>query len=106
MGAEKLNQPFLLEVPIDNPAAEKRAEGPQNCLSEILRELVDGEDGQPRPGALAEVERGTGIPMSTLYDWYKGKTRWQALDKNIPKLAKFFGVSIEYLAYGIGEDSK
>jgi hypothetical protein len=54
---------------------------------------------------LADIQKATGIKWGTLYGWYKGDVGSQLLDFNIYKLAKFFNVSIHYLAFGIGDDS-
>jgi hypothetical protein len=70
-----------------------------NCLSEILRELID-----EWKISLADVQRGTGIAWPTLQGYFSGKVKTQMLDGNILALSKFFGCSINYLAFGIGEE--
>jgi hypothetical protein len=56
-----------------------------------------------RKVSLADIQLGTGIPFSTLQDWITQKSKSQLLDGRILALSKFFNVSINYLAFGIGE---
>ncbi len=77
----------------------RRALQAPNCLAEMLRELMDERRVEPK-----HIHEATGIPYSTLSEWYLGKVKVQALDGNILALARFFNVSIHYLAFGIGDD--
>lgn len=90
---------FEHELPIDNPDGAKRVKSP-NILQEILAELMSA-----RGVEMADIHKATGIPYPTLCDWAFGKVQTQKLDRNILKLAQYFNVSIEYLGFGIGDDS-
>jgi hypothetical protein len=69
-----------------------------NCLLEIVAELMD-----ERKISMADIQRETDIPWATLHSWLiDGKS--QILDGNIMALSKFFDCSINYLAFGIGEE--
>ena len=68
------------------------------CLQDILLELMD-----EWKVSMAEIQRETLIPWGTLSNWIiDGKT--PVLDRNILALSKFFNCSINYLAFGIGEE--
>ncbi len=88
-----------------NPINYKKIKGTRatlratNCLSEILRELMDERGIEPK-----HIYEATGIPFSSISDWYLGKVKAQTLNGNILALAQFFNVSIHYLAFGIGSD--
>lgn len=47
----------------------------------------------------ADLHRGTGISYSTLSGWTNGDVETQLLDANIKVMARFLGVSVDYLAY-------
>ena len=49
----------------------------------------------------ADIHKATGIPFSSLSEWINRKVECQMLDDNIKKLARYFGCSIDYLAFGI-----
>jgi hypothetical protein len=87
------------ELPVTDEPKKKKKEV-ENCLQDILLELMERDKV-----SLADVQRSTGIPWGSLYGWYKGDVQAQMLDWNIFKLAKFFNVSIHYLAFGVGDDS-
>lgn len=70
-----------------------------NCLQDMLLELMNDRKVEPK-----HIHEATGIPYSTLSEWYLGRVKVQALDGNILALAKFFNVSIHYLAFGVGDD--
>lgn len=90
--------PMFADLPMDNPSAAVK---PVNCLQDMFIELIN-----ERRVELADIQKGTGIPWSTLHGWYIGDVKSQMLDKNVLKLAQFFNVSLEYLAFGIGPESK
>jgi transcriptional regulator with XRE-family HTH domain len=71
----------------------------KNCLQEILSELMTEKRVE-----LADVQKATGIPFPTLWGWATAKTGTQLLDENVLKLAQYFDVTIEYLAFGIGHE--
>lgn len=48
----------------------------------------------------ADLHYGTGISHSTLSGWINGEVETQLLDANVKVLARFWGVSVDYLAYG------
>ncbi len=53
---------------------------------------------QDRGVSAAVVCQATGIPKSSLSEWLSG--RQPKMDESIVKLAKFFGVSVEFLILG------
>ena len=61
-----------------------------NLLSALLKE---------RRLSLAEVNRATGIPISTLSEWCAG--REPKLSGSVVKLANYLGVSLDDLAGGV-----
>lgn len=85
------------ELPATDEPKKKREK--VNCLQDILIELMERDKV-----GLADVQKETGIPWGSLYGWYKGDVQAQLLDWNIFKLAKYFNVSIHYLAFGVGTD--
>lgn len=89
----------LIECPQTDP--EKKKKRAMNCLQDILLEQMDKQKI-----TLAEIQRGTGIPWGTLMGWHDGDTKAQILEKNVWELARFLGVSIEYLAFGIGPEDE
>lgn len=80
---------------------KKLKQASTNCLQDILLELMD-----ERGIEVKHIQKHTGISYSTLHDWVYGKVRYHFLDDKILKLARFFNVSIQYLAFGIGEDTE
>lgn len=87
------------EIPeTDEPKKKKRPK--VNCLQDMLIELMDRDKVQ-----LADVQKATGIAWGTLHSWYTQDVECQLLDWNVFKLAKYFNVSIHYLAFGVGDDS-
>lgn len=71
-----------------------------NCFQEIFLEILD-----ERKLGLAPIQKAADIPWPTLQGWYAGSTKTPLLDINILKLAQFLNVSIEYLCFGIGDDT-
>lgn len=69
------------------------------CLSDILLELMN-----ERRVEAADIHKATGIPYSTLTGYIKNHVKAPLLDGNILALSKFFNCSINYLAFGIGEE--
>jgi DNA invertase Pin-like site-specific DNA recombinase len=83
------------------PQTEKpKKQEERNILQEILLELME-----KRRVDLAVIQKETGISWSTLYKWYKGGTTSQLMRSELLKLARFFNVSLEYLCFGIGDDT-
>lgn len=81
---------------MDNIVDER---GIDNCLQDMFLELMN-----ERKCTLADIQRDTGIPFGTIYAWYRGEVRAQLLDRNVLALARYFDVTLEYLAFGIGQD--
>jgi len=52
----------------------------------------------------ADIHKATGIPYSTLTGYIKNHVKAPLLDGNILALSKFFNCSINYLAFGVGEE--
>lgn len=89
--------PMFSDLPeTDAPKAKPRI----NCLQDILLELMDERKVNP-----AQIQKTTGIPWSTLQGWITGSVSAQLADKNVLSLARYFSVSLEYLLFGIGDDS-
>ena len=86
------------EMPATDEAKKKES---INCLQDMFIELLDSRRVQ-----LADVQKGTGIAWGTLHGWYCGDVTSQLADKNLLKLAQYFNVSLEYLCFGIGDDSE
>lgn len=108
--------PMFADLPVyqddlDRIKAKKKR---VNALQEMLIELMNGDldengklvPGGRKPTSLADVQKGTNIAWGTLHGWYKGDVSAQLADENLLKLAQFFNVSLEYLCFGIGDDSK
>lgn len=93
--------PMFNELPMDNPEAAKKKQRVRNCLQDMLLEIMD-----ERKCSLADIQKHTKIPWGTLYGWFKGDVTAQYLDHNIAVLAKYFQVSIEYLAFGYGDSGE
>ncbi|MGE3608037.1 MAG: helix-turn-helix domain-containing protein [Bacteriovoracaceae bacterium] len=83
----------------DLPKKKKRTF--ENVLSTQLKRLM--LKGGITPSILV---REALIPMSTLCEWINGDVETQRLDDNIKKVARFFGVSVDYLAYGTPENQR
>ncbi|MBH46588.1 MAG: hypothetical protein CME71_00295 [Halobacteriovorax sp.] len=61
-------------------------------LAEILRKLLD-EQGI----SIAELARKTDVPKSNINTWLQGST---PNIEQVDKVARYFGVPLEYLAFG------
>jgi DNA phosphorothioation-dependent restriction protein DptG len=96
------NQPTIVpleQLPqTDEPKKKKKPSS--NILSKIMKELMEERDIK-----LAQIQKATGIAWSTLHGWYDGDVKAQILDEDLLKVARFFNVTLEYLAFGIGDDS-
>ena len=92
---------FDQELEMDNPDALKKTKRKMNCLQERLLELMD-----EHKVSLSEIQKATDIPWSTLMGWHDGDVKAQMLERNIWALAKFFGLPLENLAFGIGPDGE
>lgn len=64
-----------------------------STFSKVLKELMED-----RGITSKSVCDSTGIPKSTFSEWTNGRV--PKLDGSIVKLAKFFGVTVEYLILG------
>lgn len=103
MNAEPVQQTIVPEdqMPQTDPPKKKERKKPSsNILKQIMRELME-----ERNINLAQIQKATALKWSTLYGWYKGDAQTQILDQDLLKLAQFFNVTLEYLAFGIGDDS-
>lgn len=49
----------------------------------------------------ADIVRGTSLTHSTISGWINSKVDAQMLDSNVKELARFFGVSLDYLAFSV-----
>lgn len=97
MSAETI--PMFENLPMDNPDAKKKFSTPDNRLQEMMIILIARRKVQ-----LVDIHEATEIPWSTLMSWYRGIAKGQVADKRLLKLAQYFGVTLEYLCFGIGED--
>lgn len=61
-------------------------------LAKVLRKLLDD-----RGISVAELARQTGVPKSNINTWLQGAS--PSLEQ-VDKVARFFAVPIEYLAFG------
>lgn len=91
-----MQRPLIDNLPFDSVAEEPKI---NNCLQDMLLSLMNDKGC-----TLADIQKETDIPWGTLYAWYRGEVRAQLLDQNVLTLAKYFNVTLEYLAFGIGED--
>ena len=89
------NVPMFSELPMDNPDAAKPEEVSVNNLQDNLLFLMDRDKV-----SLAEVQRETMIPWTTVYGWYRGSVKAQLLDINVKELADYFDVTVDQLAFG------
>ncbi len=88
-------------MPIDLPVTDEAKRKPSiNCLQDVLLDLMD-----ERKVSLSQIQKATGIKWSTLMGWHDGAVTSQLADKNLLMLAQFFNVSLEFLIYGIGDES-
>ena len=85
---------FDSELPMDHPEAKKEVVKVNN-LQENLLWLMNRDKV-----SLAEVQRETMIPWSSLYGWYKGDVKAQMLDINVKELADYFDIEVGILAFG------
>jgi hypothetical protein len=91
-----------LLMPIDMPETNEKKKKPRiNILQDIFLELLE-----ERKVTLSQVQKATEIKWGTLMGWHDGSVRSQMADKNLLRLAQFFNVSLEYLCFGIGDDSE
>jgi hypothetical protein len=112
---EEVKEPPLPLAPADTPlfpeplpvyksdlekAVSKKPEEKINILQEQLLDLMN-----ERNVSLSQIQKETGIPWGTLMEWHGGTVNSQKADKNLLRLAQFFNVTIDYLCFGIGEDS-
>lgn len=57
--------------------------------------------------SLADVQRETLIPWTTVWGWLMGSVEKQMLDINVKELATFFDVTVDELAFSdMGKDSE
>jgi hypothetical protein len=91
--------PMFENLVMDNPEAAKADRGPtifqENLLYLMNRDKVE----------LMDIHRGTGISVTTIYDWYTGNIEAPMAGENLRKLARYFNVSLQYLLYDEGDDS-
>lgn len=93
--------PKLTNEEIEALGGKVKKEKPRiNCLQDMVIELMN-ERGLKD----ADIIKAIGIPWSTWHGWVSGDVRCQMADDNLKKLMKFFNVHLEYLVYGIGDDS-
>jgi hypothetical protein len=71
-----------------------------NCLAENFSMIIF-----ERKISLSKVQKDTSIPFPTLHDWVRGKTIPLA-DDNLMVLSKYLEISLEYLCFGVGSESK
>lgn len=67
-----------------------------DSFSKTLKKLMN-----ERGVTATTVAQATKIPKSSLSEWMSGRT--PKLDHSVVKLAKFFGVTVEYLITGVVE---
>jgi hypothetical protein len=95
----KIQPATLIECPVYKDdlekVATKKKKDFENDLSVQMYRLQEF-----RRVSLADIERATSIPISTLYEWSSRKVTVQMLDDNIKKLARFFDCSIDFLVFG------
>ena len=53
----------------------------------------------------ADVVKATGISCSVWHGWITGITKTTMLDGNILAISRYFNVSINYLAFGVGDSN-
>ena len=85
------------EMPVTDEVKKKPK---VNCLQDRLLELMN-----ERKLTDADIVRETKIPWSTWHGWITGDVSTQLADENLKKIFTFFNVHLEYLLYGIGDDS-
>jgi hypothetical protein len=83
-------------LPMDNPdALKKKKKQYQNIMSVQINRLMNHFKVDATP-----ISKATGIPESTLHGWINFIVRTQDLDSNVKAVANYFGVSIDYFAFG------
>lgn len=68
------------------------------CFQEIILEIMS-----ERKLTDAQIVRDTGISWGTWYSWVTGEVKAPLLNGNLLALSKYFNVSINYLAFGVGD---
>lgn len=69
-----------------------------NCFQDILLEVM-----AERKLSDKDVVSATGITWAVWHGWITGRTRIQMLDGNMLALSRFLNLSINYLAFGVGD---
>lgn len=90
-----MNNLTLFENLPETDEIKKKKKVFQNVLKHQLKRLMFKEGVSQ-----ADIYREALVPFSTLNDWFSGETEAPRLDENIKKVARYFGVSVDYLAYG------
>jgi hypothetical protein len=67
-----------------------------NILSVQLNRLMNHFKVEAAP-----LSKATNVPESTLHGWVNFVTKSQDLDSNVKAVAGYFGVTIDFFAYGI-----
>lgn len=67
----------------------------QNDLCVQLNRLMDHFGFEA-----ADLVRGTSLSFSTISGWINNKVEVQLLDSNVKEIARFLGVSVDFLAFG------
>jgi hypothetical protein len=89
--------PLFENLPVyeeDLERLKKKRKDFQNQLPEQLNRLMDLFKVEA-----SNIYKETGIPPATLSGWTNSNVETQMLDDNIKKLARYFGVSVDFLAY-------
>ena len=92
------NLPLFSDLPVYQEdldrLADKRKKDFQNDLKVQLNRLMNYFKVEA-----ADIHRATNVPWSTISGWVNGNVETQMLDDNIKKVARFFSVSVDFLAY-------
>lgn len=72
-------------------------EGDNVAIDIVLRRLIEAKDLKQ-----TDIARAIGMAQSTFHDWTYGRIPRDL--KTVKKLANYFGVSFEYMVFGIKQD--
>lgn len=87
---------FLPEELPETDTPKRKSKDFTNALAEQLKRIM-----ALKGTTISDIHKATRVPYSTLSEWVGGKNETQRLDDNIKKLARFFGVSVDFLTFAI-----
>jgi hypothetical protein len=84
-----------IDLPVTDEAKAKRKKDFNNTLFTQLNRLMNHFNVEA-----VDLHKATSMPFATISDWVNGNVETQRLDENVKKVAQYFGVSVDFIAYG------